>query len=77
MVDWTKKFKSEYDVDRQSIAKNAKYARDWQTLARKLEKLMGAGGFEGAEETALSEPRTLVMKRPAKAGSPKTSAYCT
>ena len=66
MVDWTKKFKTEYDAARVAVAKNGKYARDWQALVRKLERLMGAQGFDGAEEGALSELRTAVTKGPSQ-----------
>jgi hypothetical protein len=60
MIDWTKKFKAEYDAAKVVIAQNAKYERSWQPLIKKLETLMGAEGFDAAQEVALGQLRLKV-----------------
>ncbi len=62
MVDWTKKFKVEYDAARTAIAKNGDYEAGWRTLVRKLESLMGAEGFDASQEVALGELRLKVTQ---------------
>lgn len=62
MVDWNKKFKVEYDAARVAIAQNNNYERSWQSLIRKLETLMSAGGFDAAQETALEELRKKISE---------------
>jgi len=62
MVDWSKTFKSEYDAARTTIGKESAYATKWQSLVRKLAKLMDAVGFDAGQESALGELRTAVTK---------------
>ena len=66
MIDWDKKFKTEYDTARATIVKNSDYERGWQPLVRKLETLMGASGFDAAQEPALGELRKKVTEGPSK-----------
>jgi hypothetical protein len=63
MVDWNKKFKSEYDAAKGEIAKNGDYDRSWRPLVRKLELLMGADGFDGSKDGALNDLRVQVTGR--------------
>ena len=40
MVDWNKKFKSQYDAAKAVVAKTDDFDRDWRPLVRQLQKLM-------------------------------------
>jgi hypothetical protein len=62
MVDWTKKFKPEYEAARTALAKTSDYATDWKPLVTRLHKLMGDTGFDAGQEEALSLLRTNIVK---------------
>ena len=61
MVDWTKKFKPEYDAAKAVIAKTETFDREWRPLLMRLQKLMGDEGFEAGQEEALSVLRSKVV----------------
>ncbi len=62
MVDWTKKFKAEYDYSRSWLAKPENFVKEWQPLVKRLHKLMGNEGLAAGEAAALSELRSKVKK---------------
>lgn len=64
MVDWSKKFKTEYDAAKTEIAKTNDFEGDWRPLIRKLEALMTADGFDGDKDAALNDLRSYVKKGP-------------
>lgn len=66
MVDWSKKFVTEYAAARAAVAKSGNFERSWQPLVVRLEKLMGADGFDAAQEPALDELRSNVTKGPSQ-----------
>lgn len=66
MVDWNKKFITEYRAARSVIGKSTSFERSWQPLVVKLGKLMGTEGFEASEETALGELRSSLTKGPSQ-----------
>ena len=62
MVDWNKKFKSQYDAAKAVVAKTDDFARDWRPLVRQLQKLMGDDGFDAGVEVALTDLRARIVK---------------
>jgi hypothetical protein len=64
MVDWSKKFKPEYEAAKAAAAKADFFAREWRPLVLRLQKLLGADGFEAGEESALSELRQKASAGP-------------
>jgi len=66
MVDWTKKFKSQYDAAKAAIAPTDDFAADWRPLVRQLQKLMTDEGFEAGQEVALSDLRSRIVKGPSQ-----------
>lgn len=63
VVDWSKKFKPEYEATKTAIAKQDDYDRDWRQLIGELKSLMATGGFDGAKESALNTLRDKVKGR--------------
>lgn len=57
MVDWTRKFRSEYDAARDTLAAEEGFDPAWQPVVAELMRLMGEGGFEVARADALDELR--------------------
>jgi hypothetical protein len=57
MVDWNRKFRSEYDAARQALACVAAFEPDWQPVVAQLAALMGRDGFDVARAEALDELR--------------------
>lgn len=57
MVDWSKKFKAEYDYAKGWLQHDLQYAKHWQPLIRQLYKLMSDEGFDPGRAGALSELR--------------------
>ncbi|WEF34218.1 M35 family metallo-endopeptidase [Pseudoduganella chitinolytica] len=66
-IDWSKKFKPEYDAARAVIAQNGNYAPDWRPLVRELEELMSPTGFDAGKENALGKLRVKVTEGTGKA----------
>ncbi len=60
MADWSKKFKAEYDYARSWLANEANFEKDWQSLIKKLYKLMDIEGFDPSNASALSDLRHYV-----------------
>ena len=61
MVDWTKKFKPEYDAAKAAIANTDSFGREWKPLVMRLQKLMGDEGFDSGQEEALGVLRSKVV----------------
>jgi len=57
MVDWNRKFRSEYDAAREVLASAAAFDADWQPVVAQLAQLMGREGFDMARADALDELR--------------------
>jgi len=57
MVDWNRKFRSEYDAAREALASAAAFDADWQPVVARLAQLMGDAGFDVARADALDELR--------------------
>ena len=57
MVDWNRKFRSEYDAARAALADAALFDEAFQPLAAQLAVLMGFDGFDVAREEALNQLR--------------------
>lgn len=57
MVDWTQKFKSEYDYAKAFLADSSQFNADWQDLIQKLYELMSVDGFDAARADSLSQLR--------------------
>lgn len=66
MIDWSKKFITEYTIARTTIAKSGSFEKSAQSLVVRLERLMGANGFDAAEEPALNELRSSITKGPSQ-----------
>jgi hypothetical protein len=66
MVDWDKKFKSQYDAAKTAIAPTDEFAADWRPLVRQLQKLMTDEGFDAGQEVALSDLRSRIVKGPSQ-----------
>jgi hypothetical protein len=65
-VDWSNKFKNEYDAAKTVLASNGNFAANWRDLIRELETLMAVGGFDAAKETALGKLRAKVYEGPSQ-----------
>jgi hypothetical protein len=63
MVDWSKKFKPEYDATKASISKINDFDSGWRVLVGELKVLMSADGFDGAKSNALDDLRDKVKGR--------------
>ncbi len=63
MVDWTKKFKKEYEATKNAMANQSDYDKDWRQLIGELKALMTATGFDVAKENALNTLRDKVTGR--------------
>jgi hypothetical protein len=57
MVDWNRKFRSEYDATRETLASAAAFDAAWQPVVAQLAQLMGDDGFDLARADALDELR--------------------
>jgi len=57
MVDWNRKFRSEYDVAREVLASAEAFEADWQPMVAQLARLMGRDGFDVGRADALDELR--------------------
>jgi hypothetical protein len=57
MVDWNRKFRSEYDAAREVLASADGFDADWQAVVGQLALLMGHDGFDVARAEALDELR--------------------
>jgi hypothetical protein len=57
MVDWNRKFRSEYDAAREVLASGDSFDADWQAIVAQLAQLMGHDGFDVARADALDELR--------------------
>ena len=68
MVDWNRKFRSEYDAAREVLACAAAFDADWQPVVAQLAQLMGREGFDVARAEALAE-----LRRRATRGADATS----
>ena len=66
MVDWSKKFKSQYDAAKAAVAPTDEFDRDWRPLVRQLQKLMTDEGFEAGQEVALADLRSRIVKGPSQ-----------
>lgn len=62
MVDWSKTFKAEYDFSRVFLANEQHFAKDWHSLIRDLNKLMGVEGFDAGRGSALNDLRKMVTQ---------------
>src|ERR1700756_2274967 len=57
MVDWNRKFRSEYDAAREALAAAETFEVDWQPVVAQLARLMGDDGFDAGRAEALDELR--------------------
>ena len=57
MVDWNRKFRSEYDAARAVLADAAAFEPGWQPVVAQLAAMMGRDGFDVARSDALDELR--------------------
>ena len=57
MVDWNRKFRSEYDAARAALAPAREFEPGWQAVAEQLALLMGPDGFDAGRDEALAELR--------------------
>ena len=57
MVDWNRKFRSEYDAARDVLASPEAFDSDWQPVVAQLARLMGLDGFDVGRADALDELR--------------------
>ena len=57
MVDWNRKFRSEYDAAREVLASASAFDADWQPIVAQLAQLMGREGFDTGRAEALDELR--------------------
>ena len=57
MVDWNRKFRSEYDAARHALASAAAFEPGWQPVVTQLASMMGRDGFDVARADALDELR--------------------
>jgi hypothetical protein len=62
MVDWNRKFRSEYDAARAALADGAAFDRAWQPVVEQLGALMAFDGFDVAREDALSQLRRRIVE---------------
>jgi len=64
MVDWNRKFRSEYDAARQALAATEAFDAGWQPVVADLARLMGEDGFDVARADALDELRRRATHGP-------------
>ena len=57
MVDWNRKFRSEYEAARAALAAADAFEPAWQPIVAELARLMGQDGFDVARADALDELR--------------------
>lgn len=57
MVDWNRKFRSEYDAAREALAAADAFDPDWQPVVTQLASMMGHDGFDVGRADALDELR--------------------
>ena len=57
MVDWNRKFRSEYDAAREVLASADGFDAGWQAVVAQLAQLMGHDGFDVGRAEALDELR--------------------
>jgi len=57
MVDWNRKFRSEYDAVREVLASPEDFEPGWQPVVAQLARLMGLDGFDVGRADALDELR--------------------
>ena len=57
MVDWNRKFRSEYDAARDALASADAFEPGWQPVIAELAQMMGLDGFDVARADALDELR--------------------
>ncbi len=57
MVDWNRKFRSEYDAARNVLADAAAFEPGWQPVVAQLGLMMGRDGFDVARAESLDELR--------------------
>ncbi len=62
MVDWNRKFRSEYDAARHALAGSDAFEPTWQPVVEQLGALMAFDGFDVAREEALSQLRRRVVE---------------
>ena len=55
MVDWNRKFRSEYDAAREVLGSAAAFEPGWQPVVAQLARLMGPDGFDVARAESLDE----------------------
>ena len=64
MVDWNRKFRSEYDAARTALASADAFDPDWQPVVTQLASLMGHDGFDVGRADALDELRRRATQGP-------------
>jgi hypothetical protein len=64
MVDWNRKFRSEYDAARAALAAAEAFDPDWQPVVTRLASLMGHDGFDVGRADALDELRRRATQGP-------------
>ena len=57
MVDWNRKFRSEYDAARAVLGSAAAFDEEWRPVVAQLAQLMGHDGFDVAHADAVDELR--------------------
>jgi len=57
MVDWNRKFRSEYDTARDALSATEAFEPGWQPVVAQLALMMGPDGFDVARADALDELR--------------------
>ncbi len=63
MVDWNKKFKSEFDAAKTAIASDSNYEKSTRGLAKKLKLLLATDGFDSGHASSLSKLRDKVKRK--------------
>lgn len=74
MVDWNRKFRSEYDAARAVLADSGAFDRAWGAVVEQLGALMAFDGFDVAREDALSQLRRRLVEGPDGARSDEDAA---
>jgi hypothetical protein len=64
MVDWNRKFRSEYDAAREALAAADAFDPDWQPVVTQLASMMGHDGFDVGRADALDELRSRATQGP-------------
>jgi hypothetical protein len=60
-MDWSIKFKWQYDYARKQLSGANEFAKDWATTVVTLQRLMGADGFETSQAESLRHLRDKVV----------------